>query len=112
MTQRVIIISVGSSLFQTAGEDTYYILDQYYTGQETICKYSTIPAEEGYSEPVTLTSDKWGIPGGYILGMDTAEQRKFSPVYAVMTVPALPFTASFTFAMEVISTLPSLTFSR
>ena len=33
-------------------------------------------------------------------------------VYCVITVPALPFTASLTFFMEVIRTLPFFTFSR
>ena len=32
--------------------------------------------------------------------------------YTVITVPALPRTASFTFAMEVISTFPALTVLR
>lgn len=62
--------ALTSEHFQTVYDNDYYILDRYYTSQDTINVFQRISDETGTLEPITLTADQWGISDGHILGMD------------------------------------------
>lgn len=69
-----------------------------------------LPALQGFP-PKALTIRSPAVWRGIGLPRPYSRQNTAWP-YTVITVPALPRTASFTFAMEVISTFPALTLLR
>lgn len=62
--------AIGADHIQVTCDGVYYVLDQFYTGRETVCSFRKISIEEESPEPIMLTPDMWGIPDGHILGMD------------------------------------------
>lgn len=67
--------SIGADYNQAVYGNIFYILDQYYTSQDTICNFWKINTDTQDSEKLALTSDQWGIPKGNILGMDVAADQ-------------------------------------
>ncbi len=58
---------------QVAYGDVFYVLDTYYTRQESVSYFQQLGAEEGAGERILLDAGMWEIENGGICGMDIVD---------------------------------------